>query len=194
MREAKFKRKTKETQIEIAINLDGEGNSKVSTSIPFFDHMLTLFSRHGFFDLEIFAKGDIEVDFHHTVEDIGICLGETLKKALGDKAGIKRYGWAIVPMDESLSLVSIDISGRPHLIYRADLPREKVGGFDTELVPVFFHALTVHSGITLHINLFYGENMHHAIESIFKAFAKALSMAVSKEKREKGIPSTKGVL
>ncbi|NOZ63993.1 MAG: imidazoleglycerol-phosphate dehydratase HisB [Caldiserica bacterium] len=194
MREAKVKRETKETQVRVEINLDGEGKSDIDSGIPFFDHMLTLFSRHGFFDLKISASGDIEVDFHHTVEDVGICMGEALKKALGDKSGIKRYGWAILPMDESLSLVSVDISGRPQFVYRVDLPKEKVGGFDTELIPVFFHALTVHSGITLHINLLYGDNLHHSIESVFKAFGKSLSMAVSKEEREKSIPSTKGIL
>ncbi len=194
MREAEVKRETKETQVRVEINLDGEGKSEINSGIPFFDHMLTLFSRHGFFDLGISATGDIEVDFHHTVEDVGICLGEALKKALGDKSGIKRYGWAILPMDESLALVSIDISGRPQFVYRVDLPKEKVGGFDTELIPVFFQAFAVHSGITLHINLLYGENLHHSAEAIFKAFGKALSMAVSKEEREKSIPSTKGIL
>lgn len=194
MRLGKFDRKTKETEVKVEIDLDGEGKSDISTGIPFFDHMLNLFTRHGLFDLKIKAKGDIEVDFHHTVEDVGICMGEAFSKALGSKIGIKRFGYAVIPMDESLSLVSIDISGRPKLVYKVNLPKEKVGNFDIELIPVFFEAFSIHSGITSHINLFYGENLHHSIESIFKAFGKALSMAVSIEEREKGIPSTKGIL
>ena len=176
------------------INLDGKGEAEIRTGIPFFDHMLELFSRHGLFDLKIEAQGDIEVDFHHTVEDVGITLGESFKEALGDKKGITRYGWAFIPMDESLSQVVVDISSRPQLVFKGELRKEKVGSFDTELLPVFLEAFALHAGLTLHVNIFYGENLHHMIESVFKALGRALRMAVKIDEREKGIPSTKGIL
>ncbi|MCD6521524.1 imidazoleglycerol-phosphate dehydratase HisB [Candidatus Calescamantes bacterium] len=194
MRKAKKERVSKETKVFVEINLDGRGEAKIKTGIPFFDHMLELFSRHGLFDLKIEAQGDIEVDFHHTVEDVGITLGESFKEALGDKKGITRYGWAFIPMDESLSQVVVDISSRPQLIFKGELRKEKVGSFDTELLPVFLEAFAVHAGLTLHVNIFYGENLHHMIESVFKALGRALRMAVKIDERERGIPSTKGIL
>jgi len=193
-RKAKVKRKTLETQIELHFNVDGSGNYDIATSIPFFDHMLASLARHGFFDLTIKAKGDTEVDFHHTVEDIGICMGKALKKSLGDKKGIKRFGGMTVPMDEALVSVFMDISDRPFLIYKVELNKEKVGGFDLELIKEFFQALASHSGITLHINLIHGKNAHHIIEAIFKAFGHALDAATSPEKREEKVTSTKGIL
>ena len=194
MRKVKKERVSKETKVFVEINLDGKGEAEIRTGIPFFDHMLELFSRHGLFDLKIEAQGDIEVDFHHTVEDVGITLGESFKEALGDKKGITRYGWAFIPMDESLSQVVVDISSRPQLVFKGELRKEKVGSFDTELLPVFLEAFALHAGLTLHVNIFYGENLHHMIESVFKALGRALRMAVKIDEREKGIPSTKGIL
>ncbi|MCX7770101.1 MAG: imidazoleglycerol-phosphate dehydratase HisB [Proteobacteria bacterium] len=188
-----IKRTTKETEVLIKINIYGTGKSLISSGIPFFDHMLTLFSRHGFFDMELKAVGDVEVDFHHTVEDIGIVLGEAFKKSLGDLKSIRRFGFFKLPMDEALAEVVCDISGRPTLIYNVSLPHGKVGDFDIELIESFFKGFVDHCGITLHINLIYGKNTHHCIEAIFKAFAKSLSMAIEKEPRY-DIPSTKGVL
>ncbi len=194
-RRAEFKRKTAETDIAIGIDLDGTGvQQKIATSIPFFDHMLNLFARHGFFGLTITGRGDISVDYHHLVEDIGICLGEVLKKALGDKAGISRYGFSLVPMDESLCSVSLDISGRPYLVYNAEFDQKKIGDFDPNLLEEFFKAFSDHSEITLHINLAYGNNNHHKAEAIFKAFARALSEAVAINKKVKGVLSTKETL
>jgi len=186
--------KTLETEIEVKMNLDGKGISNLQTEIYFLNHMLTLFARHGFFDLELKARGDLEVDYHHTVEDIGICLGEAIKKALQDKKGIKRYGFTILPMDESLVQVALDLSGRGQLIYRVQFGQERVGSFEVGLVEDFFKALSYHAGMTLHINLFYGKNSHHIIEAIFKAFGRALNEAIRKDDRIDDIPSTKGII
>lgn len=193
-RAAKVARKTGETDIKLSLNIDGSGKSRVSTGVPFFDHMLKLFAKHGLFDLKLSAKGDIKVDYHHTVEDAGICLGQAFNKALGDKKGITRYSEAKVPMDESLTEVIIDVSGRPHLTYKVKFEKTKFIDFDLEVVREFFEAFVMNAGITVHINLLRGRNMHHKIESIFKAFAVALSRACEISPRKKGVPSTKGVL
>jgi imidazoleglycerol-phosphate dehydratase len=192
-RKATVERKTKETAISLSICLDGTGSSEISTGIPFFDHMLSLLAMHGLFDLALQAKGDLEVDFHHTVEDVGIALGQGIKQALGDLAGIRRFGEALVPMDEALSRVVLDISGRPYLGYRVKA-RGKVKDFSLELVESFFKAVTDHAGITLHIDLLYGTNRHHIVEAIFKGFGRALDAATSLDERRSGIPSTKGRL
>lgn len=194
MRKSKLERKTTETQIKLDINIDGEGNSSISTGIPFFDHMLTLFSKHGCFDIELSVTGDIEVDHHHTVEDTGICLGQAIKEALGNKAGIKRYGNFMLPMDEALCTCALDISNRPFLVYNASFSVEKTGTFDVQLANEFLQAFVNSAGICLHINVLYGENAHHIIEAIFKALARALREAISKDEKIKGIPSTKGLL
>ena len=194
MRKAKMKRKTKETEITVEINIDGSGKSDIKTSIPFLDHMLELLAQHGLFDITLKAKGDIEVDYHHTVEDIGICLGEALREAGGDRAGIVRYGHAYVPLDEALSRVVLDLSGRPGLEYHISFPKETVGGFDIELFKEFFQAISNHGRITLHIDAIRGDNNHHIIETVFKAFGRALRMAVESDPRVTGIPSTKGAL
>ncbi|MDP4089683.1 MAG: imidazoleglycerol-phosphate dehydratase HisB [Bacillota bacterium] len=187
-------RGTKETSIKAGINLDGEGNCSVDTGIGFFDHMLNLMGAHGMLDLIINAKGDLNVDCHHTVEDIGIVIGSCLKDALGDKKGIVRYGTAYVPMDETLVLVSLDISGRPYLVFDAEFTVDKLGGFDTEMVEEFFRALAFNAGITLHIKVMYGKNNHHMVEGIFKAFGRALREAVTIDDKIKGVMSTKGML
>ena len=194
-RKAQVIRKTKETDIILNLNLDGKGVYDIRTSIPFLDHMLSLFARHGLFDLKIKAKGDIEIDYHHTVEDIGICLGDALKKALGTKAGIKRYGNATVPMDEAVASAAIDISDRPYLVYKAALPKKsRIKNFDADLVEDFLQAVVSRSGITLHVTAPYGRNIHHIIEAVFKAIARALSDAVRLDPRIKGVMSTKGKL
>ncbi|MEK6691542.1 MAG: imidazoleglycerol-phosphate dehydratase HisB [Nitrospirota bacterium] len=194
-RKASLPRKTKETDIKVDLKIDGKGDYDIKTGIPFLDHMLSLFSRHGLFDLRLRAKGDTEVDYHHTVEDIGIVLGDAIKKALGDKKGIRRYGEATVPMDETLASVSIDISGRSYLIYNVKLPKKsKLKEFDPDLVEDFFRSIVNHSGITLHINLMYGRDTHHILEAVFKAFGRALDQATKIDPRIKGIPSTKGRL
>jgi imidazoleglycerol-phosphate dehydratase len=193
-RKAEIKRVTGETNIALSLNIDGQGKGKIKTGVPFLSHMLELFAKHGVFDLKLSAKGDIEVDYHHTVEDIGICLGLAFKKALGKKTGINRYGEAKVPMDESLAEVIIDISGRPHLTYNVRMSKKKFVDFDVEVVKEFFEAFTLNAGVTMHVNLIRGQNMHHIIESIFKAFAVALSKACEISPRKKGTPSTKGVL
>jgi imidazoleglycerol-phosphate dehydratase len=194
-RKAEFQRKTAETDIQVEMNLDGtEMQERISTSIPFLDHMLTLFSRHGFFDFSITGRGDISVDYHHLVEDIGICMGEVFKKAVGDKTGINRYGSAVVPMDESLCSVVLDISGRPYLVYHVEFDQKKIGEFDPSLLLEFFKAFSDHAEMTLHINLMYGTNNHHKAEAIFKAFARALCQAVSTNPKVKGVLSTKGKL
>ena len=193
-RKGEYKRKTLETEIEVKINLDGKGINNLQTEVYFLNHMLTLFARHGFFDLEIKAKGDLEIDYHHTVEDIGICLGEAIKEALQDKRGIKRYGFTILPMDESLVQVALDLSGRGQLIYRVQFKQERVGSFEVSLVEEFFRALSYHSGMTLHINLLYGKSSHHIIEAIFKAFARSLDEATREDNRLNNIPSSKGVM
>ena len=193
-RKGEYKRKTSETKIETKIDLDGKGISNLETEIHFLNHMLALFARHGLFDLEVKARGDLEVDYHHTVEDIGICLGEAIKNALQDKKGIKRYGFTILPMDESLVQVALDLSGRGQLIYKVQFEQERVGFFEVNLVEEFFRALSYHAGMTLHINLLYGENSHHIIEAIFKAFGRALDEAIKQDNRIDDIPSTKGII
>jgi len=194
-RKAQIIRKTKETDITVSLNLDGQGAYDIQTSIPFLDHMLSLFAKHGLIDLKIKAKGDIEIDYHHTVEDIGICLGDTLKKALGNKKGIKRYGNVTVPMDEAIASVTLDISERPYLVYKVILPKKsKIKNFDADLVEDFLQAFVSRSGVTLHIAVPYGRNIHHIIEAIFKALGRALSEAVRVDPRIKGVMSTKGRL
>lgn len=187
-------RQTKETNIEITINLDGRGETDISTGIGFFDHMLNGFARHGFFDLTVKVKGDLEVDCHHTVEDTGIVLGEAIRKALGDKKSIKRYGSFLLPMDETLVLCAVDLSGRPYLVYDARFNSERVGDFDTEMVKEFFYAVSYSAGMNLHIKEMYGENAHHIIEAMFKGFAKAMDEATTIDERVEGILSTKGAL
>ncbi|KGK88607.1 imidazoleglycerol-phosphate dehydratase HisB [Clostridium sp. HMP27] len=191
---SEIKRKTGETDIELGINLDGEGTFKGTTGIGFLDHMLTLFSKHGLIDLEIKADGDLVVDSHHTVEDIAIVLGSALKEALKDKAGIKRYGTSFVPMDEALATISLDISGRPFLVFDAKFTVDKLGNFDTEMVEEFFRAFAFNGGITLHARVLYGKNNHHMIEALFKALGRALGEAMAIDQRIKGVMSTKGVL
>lgn len=194
-RKAQIIRKTKETDITLSLNLDGKGAYNINTSIPFLDHMLSLFARHGLFDLKIKARGDIEIDYHHTVEDVGICLGDALKKALGSKAGIKRYGNAAVPMDEAIASATIDVSDRPYLVYKLTLPKKsKIKNFDADLVEDFLQAVVSRSGITLHVSSVYGRNIHHIIEAVFKAFGRALKEAVSIDPRIQGVMSTKGRL
>ncbi|MCP3677930.1 MAG: imidazoleglycerol-phosphate dehydratase HisB [Deltaproteobacteria bacterium] len=194
-RKAKRARKTSETDIVVEIELDGEGKQTISTSIPFLDHMLSLFSKHGLFDLKVKAKGDIEIDDHHTVEDVGICLGDAVRKALGSKKGIRRYGTTSVPMDETLASVTIDMSDRPYLVYNVTFPkRARIKSFDQDLVEDFLQAFSTRSGCNLHVNLSYGRNIHHIIEAIFKAFGRALSDAVRIDPRIKGVMSTKGKL
>jgi len=194
-RSATIERKTRETDIKLELNLDGTGAAEVGTGIPFMDHMLVLMAVHGFMDLRVSARGDTEVDDHHTVEDLGICFGEALRQAIGNKEGIRRYGHAVVPMDEALARVVIDFSNRAFLAYRVSLSESKTGNFDVHLVREFFRAATRASGLTLHVDLLSGEDPHHIVESIFKAFGRALDQASSIESRlgEK-IPSTKGVL
>jgi len=193
-RNASIERATKETSIKLSLDLDGTGSAELNSSIPFLDHMLEQIARHGLVDLIVDAKGDREIDDHHTVEDIGICLGEALREAIGDKAGIVRYGHAYVPLDEALSRVVLDFSGRPGLEYNIDFPKETVGGFDIDLFKEFFQAVSNHGRITLHIDAIRGDNNHHIIETVFKAFGRALRMAVEPDSRQSGIPSTKGAL
>ncbi|AND42147.1 MULTISPECIES: imidazoleglycerol-phosphate dehydratase HisB [Cytobacillus] len=193
-RTAEISRKTNETNITLSLNIDGEGKSDLETGVPFMTHMLDLFAKHGQFDLNIVANGDTDVDDHHTTEDIGICLGQVLKDALGDKKGIKRYGNAFVPMDEALAQVTVDLSNRPHLEMRAEFPSQKVGTFDTELVHEFLWKLALEARMNLHVIVHYGQNTHHIIEAIFKALARALDEATTIDPRIKGVPSTKGML
>lgn len=193
-RSASITRTTNETSIELKLNLDGNGVSSINTSIPFLDHMLEQVARHGLVDLTIEARGDREIDDHHTVEDIGICFGEALHDALGDKAGIRRYGHAYVPLDEALSRVVLDMSGRPGLEYNISFPKERVGDFDVDLFKEFFQAIVNHGKITLHIDAIRGKNNHHMIETAFKAFGRALRIAVENDDRVSDIPSTKGAL
>lgn len=193
-REAQVYRKTGETEIDVVLNLDGEGTYDVNTGIGFFNHMLNLMTKHGLLDLSIKAKGDLEVDGHHTVEDIGIVLGQCLKKALGDKKGIKRYGTSFVPMDEALASVSIDVSGRPFIVFDCSFTVDKLGAMDTELVEEFLRAFAFNAEITLHARVLYGKNNHHMIEAIFKALGRAIREAVDTDERIKGVMSTKGSL
>ena len=194
-RKAQINRKTKETDITLNLNLDGRGIYDIRTSIPFLDHMLSLFAKHGLFDLKIKARGDIEIDYHHTVEDIGICLGDAVKKALGAKAGIKRYGTAFVPMDEAIASVSMDISDRPYLVYKVAMPKKsKIKNFEADLIEDFLQAIVNRSGMTLHVSVPYGRNIHHIVEAIFKAFGRALREAATVDPRIKGVMSTKGRL
>ena len=193
-RRAEIERKTAETQISIKLNLDGEGTCDIATGIGFLDHMLTLLAKHSFMDLTVKAKGDLEVDSHHTVEDIGIVLGEALREALGDKAGIHRYGNCFIPMDETLAQACLDFSGRPFLVFGAEIPKILLGNYDTEMTEEFFRAVAMHCGLTLHIRVLYGSNVHHIIEAIFKAFARAVAEAAAVDPRVKGVMSSKGVL
>lgn len=193
-RSASINRKTSETAIAVDLELDGSGSYSVDTPVPFLNHMLELFARHGLFNLSVQASGDTEVDFHHTVEDIGICLGRAFLQALGDKAGIRRYGQASVPMDEALAQVTLDLSGRPCLVYRAPVMKGKVGQFDNELVEEFLQAFANNCMATLHVSVVYGKNSHHIIEAVFKALARALDAATQQDARISGVPSTKGVL
>lgn len=193
-RTAQIRRETKETKVEVAIDLDGTGNSSIHTGVGFFDHMLDLLGRHSLIDLTVNAEGDLQVDSHHTVEDVGIVIGQCLEKALGDKRGINRYGWAIVPMDESLAQVAIDLSGRPAFVYNVQFTGGSIGAFPVELVEEFFRALCTNARTNLHITVPYGGNNHHIAEAIFKAAARALRQAVSLDPRNEGVPSTKGSL
>ncbi|ANT58076.1 imidazoleglycerol-phosphate dehydratase HisB [Bacillus altitudinis] len=194
MRQAETARQTNETNISLALEIDGEGKADIQTDVPFMTHMLDLFTKHGHFNLTVDAKGDTDVDDHHTTEDIGIVLGQVFKEALGDKKGIKRYGSSFVPMDETLAQVVVDLSNRPHLEMRADFPSQKVGTFDTELVHEFLWKFALEARINLHVIVHYGTNTHHMIEAIFKAMARALDEATTIDPRVKGIPSTKGML
>jgi len=193
-RSGRVERKTKETQITLAFDLDGSGKSRVTTGVGFFDHMLDLFTKHGKFDLELDATGDIQVDYHHLVEDVGICLGDAFSQAIGDKGGIRRFANVSLPMQESLAEVAADISGRPFLVFNADAKKEKVGEFDTELCEEFFHAFATNAKINLHINLKYGTNQHHIIESVFKGVGRALHEASRIVGDTGDVPSTKGTL
>ena len=193
-RTAEVARTTRETDIAVKLNLDGVGAAAVDTGIPFLDHMLELFARHGFFDLEVRAKGDLEIDAHHTMEDLGLVLGEAIAKAAGDKAGIRRYGNFLLPMDEALVLIALDLSGRPYLVYDVRPPAPTLNGVDTRLFHEFFQALAVKSGMNLHIRQLAGEEVHHVFEAVFKGFAKALDQATSRDPRIQGVLSTKGSL
>ena len=194
VRTATISRKTAETDVQAELLIDGTGESRIQTGIGFFDHMLTLFAKHGLMDLTVTARGDLQVDGHHTVEDVGIVLGQALAKACGDRVGIKRYGHAYVPMDEALVLAVVDVSGRPFLAWDGELGKSRIGQFDTELVEEFLRALSVHAGLTMHVKVLAGRNLHHIVEAVFKALGRALSDALSKDPRVAGVPSTKGVL
>ncbi|MGR6129600.1 imidazoleglycerol-phosphate dehydratase HisB [Paenibacillus sp. SER-28] len=187
-------RKTNETDIQLSFAVDGTGQAEIETDVPFLNHMLDLFTKHGHFDLNVQARGDVDIDDHHTVEDIGICLGQTLLEALGDKKGIKRYASVFVPMDEALAQVAIDLSNRPHFEYRAEYPSQQVGSFSTELVHEFLWKFALEARMTLHVIVHYGQNTHHMIEAVFKALGRALDEATSIDPRVTGVPSTKGVL
>lgn len=194
VREASVARKTNETDIKLTFAVDGTGESKLETDVPFLNHMLDLFTFYGQFNLDLEARGDIDIDDHHTVEDIGICIGQALREALGDKRGIKRYASVFVPMDEALAQVIVDVSNRPHFEYRAEYPSSQVGSFSTELVHEFLWKLALEARITLHVIVHYGQNTHHMIEAVFKALGRALGEATSIDPNVKGVPSTKGVL
>ena len=193
-RTARIDRNTSESQISVDLLIDGSGSGTISTKIPFFDHMLTLFARHSLVDLRVTAAGDIDVDLHHTVEDVGIALGQAFSRALGEKKGIRRYGWAYLPMDETLTRVALDLSGRPYLEYRCQSAVEAIGAFSFQLVEEFLRAFSVHAGVNLHVEVLYGRDPHHMAESIFKGLAKAVDQACQLDPRVQGVPSTKGVL
>lgn len=193
-REAGIERKTNETDIKLRFNVDGTGQADIASDVPFFNHMLDLFTKHGHFDLQLDANGDVDIDDHHTVEDVGICLGRAFREALGDKVGIRRYASVFVPMDEALAQVSIDISNRPHLEYRAEYPSSQVGSFTVELVHEFLWKFALEARVTLHVIVHYGRNTHHMVEAVFKALGRALDEAASIDPRVQGVPSTKGVL
>ena len=193
-RQARVERNTKETQIVLHLNVDGSGASKVATGIPFFDHMLEAWAKHGLMDLTVDAKGDLEIDLHHTVEDVGICLGKALREALGDRKGIVRFGASFLPMDEALLHAAIDISGRPYLVFNVPLSRTRIGSFDLDLLKEFFRAFAFNAELDLHVNMHYGENLHHIAEATFKAVGRALAEATRLDPRVTGIPSTKGSL
>ncbi len=193
-RSAQKERITKETSIKVSIDIDGTGRATVSTGIGFFDHMLTLFACHGLFDLEVKAQGDLQVDYHHTVEDVGIVLGDCILEALGNRVGIRRYGHAVVPMDEALAMATVDLGGRPYLVYNCEVGPSKVGDFDVELAEEFLRALSNHLLANIHVNLIYGKNSHHILEAIFKALARSLDTATAIDPRVGGQPTTKGVL
>ncbi|PNG25409.1 imidazoleglycerol-phosphate dehydratase HisB [Methylocella silvestris] len=195
MRAASISRKTRETEITVSVDLDGTGAAEISTGVGFFDHMLEQLARHSLIDISVAAKGDLHIDQHHTVEDTGIALGQALRQALGERAGIARYADALLPMDETLTRAAIDVSGRPFLVFKTEFPRAKIGEFDTELVREFFQAFVMNAGLTVHIETLYGVNAHHIAESCFKALARALRLAIEVDPRQKGaIPSTKGSL
>lgn len=193
-RRGTVERTTSETQVKVDWALDGAGRGQIQTSIPFLDHMLTLLAKHGFFDLTLQAKGDTEIDDHHTVEDIGIVMGDALKQALGTKEGVRRFGWASIPLDETLAQVTVDLSGRPYLVYRVELPQRRIKAFDLGLFEDFFQAFAIHAGMNLHVNVLYGRNPHHIMEAVFKALAKALDQATGLDERVSGVLSTKGTL
>ena len=193
-RSAQKERITKETSIKVSIDIDGTGRATISTGIGFFDHMLTLFACHGLFDLEVKAEGDLQVDYHHTVEDVGIVLGDCILEALGNRVGIRRYGHAVVPMDEALAMATVDLGGRPYLVYNCEVGPSKVGDFDVELAEEFLRALSNHLLANIHVNLIYGKNSHHILEAIFKALARSLDTATAIDPRVGGQPTTKGVL
>lgn len=193
-RRAAVERTTAETHVKVEWGLDGAGHGRVQTTIPFLDHMLTLLAKHGLFDLTVQAKGDTEIDDHHTVEDVGIVMGEALRQAIGSKEGIRRFGWALVPLDEALAQISVDLSGRPYLVYRVKLPQRRIKSFDLGLFEDFFQALVTHAAFNLHVNVLYGRNPHHIMEALFKGLAKALDHATGFDERVVGVPSTKGQL
>jgi imidazoleglycerol-phosphate dehydratase len=193
-RTATVRRQTGETRIELTLDLDGEGKADVATGVGFFDHMLTLLARHGLIDLTVNAAGDLHVDAHHTVEDVGLCFGKALAEALGDKAGVRRYGDATVPMDETLVTAAVDLSGRPFCVWKADVPLETLGTFSSQLAEEFWRAVSSSAALTLHVVLHHGRNTHHIVEGVFKATARALRAAVERDPRGGGVPSTKGVL
>ena len=193
-RTSSISRKTGETDVQLALTLDGSGASHVATGVGFFDHMLTLFAKHGLFDIDVAAAGDLHVDFHHTVEDVGICLGRAFAEALGDKTGVRRYGHFTLPMEEALATAAVDFGGRPYLAFQVEMPAEKIGDFDSELVREFWQAFANNAAANVHVQLHYGANCHHCAEAIFKAAARACRMAVERDVRASGVPSTKGVL
>jgi len=193
-RRTTIERSTSETQVKVELVLDGTGRGRIQTTIPFLDHMLTLLAKHGFFDLTVQAKGDTDIDDHHTIEDIGIVIGDALKQALGSKEGIRRFGWASIPLDETLAQVTVDLSGRPYLVYRVELPQRRIKTLDLGLFEDFFQAFTTHAALNLHVNVLYGRNPHHIMEAVFKALAKALDQATGLDGRVSGVPSTKGRL